>query len=300
MRTRKVYLLKDEAFVAAQTKLINIGVVDPISWIDIIVEMTNGAAMTEASEVKPHDEFTKIELVDGADVIASGSMEEWQALNSFEMGALPRMELTLDDGAVQREACHIHFGLSRNDPAHYLQPDKFANLQMKITNTFTAAAATSWAAAGHTITVIANVIEEGAAYCDGFLTAKSMYAFTAVDGAVETIDMPRDYPYRGILLQAFKTAYRPDENLEHVKLTADADKYIPIDVDMDHIIQDNIIQFGEMRQKTAKRMTNAGDIMYSDLFYDTMSSIVSATTLIVPHITSVDCDQVVAETLGQT
>ena len=62
MRTRKVYLLKDDAFTAAQTKTININVADFISSIDILVEMTNGSAMTEASVVKPHDEFTKIEI----------------------------------------------------------------------------------------------------------------------------------------------------------------------------------------------------------------------------------------------
>lgn len=300
MKTRKVYLLKDDAFTAARTKTENIKIVDPISSIDIIAEMTNGSAMTEASVVKPHDEFTKIEVIDGSDVLASGSMEEWQALNFAELGRMPFMLLTLDDNAVQKEMCSIHFGLNRNDPNHYLRPADFINLQIQITNTFTTAAATSWAASGHKLSVIANVIEEGAGDYQGFLMSKSMYSYSAVDAAVETIDMPRDFPYRLIQIQALKSAAGPEESIEKIKLSVDADKYVPVDMDADHLLWENLYQFGRGSQKLLKRMTNAGDACYGDLYYDTIASAISATTLVAVHITSVDAEKIVAETLGQT
>ena len=286
MRTRKVYLLKDESFAAAQTKVIDVNIVDPISSIDIIVEMTNGAAMTEASVVKPHDEFVKIELVDGSDVLASGSMEEFQALNFAEMFDMPYMELTLGNGAVQKEVCTIFFGLGRNDPSHYLVPSKYNNLQLRIQNTFTTAAATSWAATGHVLSIVANVIEEGAGADEGFLMAKEIYAYTAVDGAVETIDMPRDYPYRMIVLQALKTAYSPISSLEKIKISIDADKYVPVDIDSDHLIFDNAQLFGRAIQSLKKRITGAG-VIYGDLYHlveaelnqDTSASVVGLVTV---------------------
>lgn len=300
MRTRKVYLLKDDAFTAAQTKTQDINVNDPISSIDIIVEMTNGSAMTEASVVKPHDEFTKIEIVDGADVLVSASMEELQALNVVELKKLPYMGLTLEDDAVQREMCSIHFGLDRNDPEHYLRPQDFNNLQIKITNTFTTAAVTSWAASGHTITVIANVIDEGAGAYKGFLTTKSMYSFTAVDGAVETIDMPRDYDYRMIMIQALASGARPDESVEIIKLTCDADKYIPLEVDADHQIFENLLQFGRFSQTCQKRCTNANDIVYGDLYYDTNAYVTKGTTLYATTVQSVDAEKIGVSTYAQT
>jgi len=266
MKTRKVYLLKDDAFTGAQTKTIDINVVDPISSIDIIVRMTNGAGMTEASVVKPHNEFTKIELVDGSDVIESCSMREWQSLNVAELFTLPAMELTLETSAVQCEQCSIHFGLGKNDPLHYFQPKNFKNPQLRITNTFTTAAATSWAAAGHYISVIANVIEEGALGAAGFLMAKEIYAHTAVDGAIETIDMPRDYPYRLIMLEALKTANSPVLTIEKIKMTCDADKYIPYEIDSRDLMLENQARFGLLTQPVKKRLTGAGTISV-DLYH---------------------------------
>jgi len=300
MRTRKVYLLKDDTFTAAQTKVVNINVADFISSIDILIEMTNGGTMTEASIVKPHDEFTKIELIDGADVLVSASMEELQALNFAETGRAPMMHLTLATSGVQQEMCHIHFGVAPTDGKHYLRPQEFNNLQLRITNTFTTAAATSWAATGHTISVIANVIEEGAEAYEGFLTAKSMYTFTAVDAAVETIDMPRDYPYRFIQIQSLMSGKTPQENIEKIKLTFDADKYVPVDLDFDHLVFENVKRFGPITQFLQKVMTNAADKMYADVYYDVWATVGGGTTLYATHVLSVTGEQVVAETYAQT
>ena len=265
MKTRKVYLEKDLAFTAAGTIVTDVNVKDPISFIEILVEMVNGSAMTEASVVKPHDEFTKIELVDGSDVLCSASMEELQAKNAFDLGNLPYMELTLDDDAVQRENCFIMFAPKKYDTNIYLNPGNFNNLQLRITHSHTAAAVTSWAAAGHTITIIAHVIEEGAGENLGFLTHKSHYAYTAVDGAIETIDLPRDFPYQSIMIQALKTANDITLSLEKIKLTTDADRYVPVDIDFDHLVYENATEFGEFFQRCAKRITGAGDV-YTDLY----------------------------------
>lgn len=300
MRTRSVYLLKDEAFTGAQTKIINLNVADPISRIDVLIEMTNGSAMTEASVVKPHDEFVKIEIVNGSDVLCQGSMEEWQALNFVELGKLPFMQLTLEDDAVQQEMCHIHFGLAPNDPNHFLDPKRFKNPQIRITNTFTTAANTSWAAAGHTITVIAHVIEEGVSDYKGFLSGKSIYSYTAVDGAVEVIDMPRDYPVRLVMIQSLMSGYTPQGSIQFIKLTCDADKYVPLDVDADHQVMENVKQFGSGVQTLIKRMTNAGDIAYGDLYFNGWASGGGGVTLVAVHVLSVTGEQIVAETLGQT
>lgn len=300
MRTRKVYLLKDDSFAAARTKTLDVNVADPIASIDVIVEMTNGSAMTEASVVKIHDEFTTIELVDGSDVICSASMEEWQGLNFVEMGRVPYMNMTLEDDAIQQEVCHINFGIGMNDNNHYLRPSDFTNLQMRIVNTFTTAAATSWAASGHVISIVANVIESGIGDYQGFLSTKAMYEYTAVSGAWETIDMPRDYPYRLIMIQSEKTAKTPYDNLTNLKLTCDADKYVPIEIDVDHLLFDNLSRFGMATIEYKKRMKSAADVCYSDLWYRASAAVAGGTTLYIPHVLSVTAEKVVAQTYAQT
>ena len=296
MKMRKVYLLKDNAFTAARTKTEGIKVVDPISSIDIIVEMTNGATMTEASVVKPHDEFTVIDIADGSDHLVSASMEELQALNVAEMGKIPFMELTLDSAAVQREMCRIHFGLGNGDPNHYLRPGDFINPQISIVNTLTTPAATAWAATGHTLSVIANVIEEGVGAYEGFLTSKSMYAYDAVDAAIETIDMQRDFPYRLIQLQALKTGNSPILTLEKIKLSVDADKYIPIEIDADHLAMANAQLFGKLHQDLAKRLTGGG-VIYTDLYHLANAYVTQDTTLSMVGLVTIAGEAVTTEVL---
>ncbi|MBS3920023.1 MAG: hypothetical protein KG012_14185 [Deltaproteobacteria bacterium] len=296
MKTRKVYLLKDEAFTAAQTKTVDINVRDPISSIDIIVRMTNGAAMTEDSDVKPHDEFAKIELIDGSDVIVSASMKELQALNVPELGALPSMDLNLDDNAVQTEQCTIHFGIGKNDPNRYFEPAQFKNPQLKITNTFTDADVTTWAATGHSISVIANIIEEGWGQNLGFFMTKEIYSHTAVDGAVETIDLPRDFPYRMIMIEALSTGSSPILTVEKIKMSCDADKYVPYDIDSRDLILENRAMFGILTQGVKKRLTGAGTIN-ADLFDMTNAFVAQGTTLSVVGLTTMAGEVITTEGL---
>ena len=265
MQTRRVYLEKDRAFTASTVIVTDINISDPISLIEVLVEMTNGSAMTEASVVKPHDDITKIELVDGSDVLWSSNMERIQAYNAFKNKCLPYMELTLDDNAVQRENCFLQFGLKRYDKEHYLPPEQFRNLQLRITITMTTAAVTAWAASGHTVSVIAHVMEEGTLENKGFITFQDTINYTAVDGAVETIDMPTDDPYQAIIIQALKTGADITGSLEKIKLSVDADRYVPLELDFDHLVKENAAEFGAFEQRLVKRLTGAGDV-YGDLY----------------------------------
>jgi hypothetical protein len=296
MKTRKVYLLKDDSFIAAQTKTVDINIKDPISSIDIIVRMTNGAGMTEASIVKIHDEFTKIELIDGSDVIVAASMRELQSLNVAELGQLPSMEMTLETSAVQCEQATIHFGIGKYDVEHYFEPAKFKNPQLRITNTLTTPGATSWAASGHYISVVANIIEEGAQPNKGFLMTKEIYSHTAVDGGIETIDFPRDYPFRLIMLEALKTAYSPILSVEKLKLTCDADKFIPYDIDSRDLILMNRAMFGALVQGAKKRLTGAGTINM-DLYDITKAMVSQDTTLSVVGKITISGEVVTTEVL---
>lgn len=300
MKTRMSTLVNRRAFTASDVIERDIRGTDVISFIDIIVRMTNGAAMTEDSVVKPHDDITKIELVDGGNVIVSLNMEELQALNAYEQGHLPYMGLTLDDGAVQTEACRLYFGFGAFDPYHYLRPADFQNLQIKVTVTMTAAAATAWAAAGHDVTLIAGIMESGHGEYRGYLSAKSVKSYSAVDGTREDIELNTDWPYRAILIQAFKTATRPDENLEIVRLTADDDKHVVYEQYMTELEVQNLADFGTFRQNLAKRVADDADVIYGDLFFDVAANAYGGTALTSLTVISVDSDQVLVGSYNQT
>lgn len=127
-----------------------------------------------------------------------------------------------------------------------------------------------------------------------------MYGYTAVSGAVETIDMPRDYPYRLIMLQSEMTAKTPYDNLTEVKMSCDADRYVPIDADIDHLIWENISMFGLASLNYSKRMKDAADVLYSDFWYEAWAAAGGGTTLYVTQVLSVTGEQIVIETYTQT
>jgi len=300
MRTRQVYLKKDEAFTAAQTITFPINIRDPISSIDFIIEMKNGSAMTEASVVKINNEFTKLIVKDGATILNSVSMRELQSLNHAELGQPPLMLPTLEDNAVQQETATMHFGLSPTDPNHYIRPDNFDNLQIEITNTFTTAAATSWAASGHKITVIANVIDEGAGDYQGYLTAREVFSYTCVSGAIEEIDIDRDFPIRLMVISSLITGKRPDESISKLELNCDAGKYVPIELDYDHLMFRNFSQFSPATLKYRKRVTNAADVIHTDLYYPLWGSAGGGTTLCAVHLLSITAEALIAQTYVQS
>lgn len=300
MKTRTVTLVSRKAFTASDVIDKDLTGLGMISFIDIIVRMTNGAAMTEASVVKIQDDITGIKIVDGGNVLCNVNAEELQALNAFDYGAWPYENKTLEDAAVQLMAVRLPFGFFPYDPNHYLRPGDFENPKIEISITMTTAAATAWAASGHDVTILAGVMESGFGDYRGFLATKNVKSYSAVDGTREDIELNTDWPYRAILIQAFKTTTRPDENVEIVKLTANNDAHVELELYMTQLEAQNAMQFGPFRQKIAKRMKADSDTVLADFYLQTYATCGTGTTLYVSHVVNVDAESIVTGTFAQT
>jgi len=255
MRFRDHYFKREATVSDSDTVIIDINVKDPISYIKIEYEATNGA--TSCLDHELHDDVSKIEVVDGSDVLASLSMLEWQALNFYELKKFPAMLLSEAAGAKQEESCYIFFGRYPDDPEFYLDPTAFRNPQLRLTHALTISATAGFATGTGKITVMARIIEEGAGPHRGFMMAKEKYSWTSAGSGDEEVDLPRDYPYRMILIKALLSTNVPNEIIDKIKLSIDADKYIPIDNYTEDIIDNNEKQFGMAQQK--KRLLEADD-----------------------------------------
>lgn len=300
MKTRLATLISRKAFTASDVIAKDLKGTAVISFLDIIVRMTNGAAMTEASIVKPHDDFKKIEVVNGGDVLCTAHMEEWQSLNAFSMGRMPYQVLTLEDDAVQTEMCRIPFGFYPYDPNYYLRPSDYENLELKVHITMTTAAATAWAAAGHDVTVIAGLMISGYGDYKGFLSTFFHREYTAVDGTEEIVEIPTDYPIKAILIQPYAQTYRPDETVEKVKLTGNDDSHVELDMYMTELEAMNCSRFGPFYQKLSKRLVDDADYAYSDLFLNTYAYAGTGTDLVTNKIVAVDADKITVGSYNQT
>ena len=246
MRFRRTYLRKDEVIAASGTLITNLDVKDPIRSIDLEFEGTYDGTADYDDHHLYHD-ISKIEIIDGADVLFSMNLKQLEALNAYELGHMPYLLLKASGTNTVREKVTIFFGRGVSDLLLMLNPAAFINPQIKITYSFTEGA-NYWDTNTQKVSVIVNCVEEGVGAPLGFLMGKEIYSWTTATSGDETIDMPRDFPYRLIMPQKYLTKERADEGLTNIKLSCDIDRYVAFDLSGQDIAIDNKVRFGQFKQ----------------------------------------------------
>jgi len=245
---RDTYIEDEKVLDDSGTVTIDIKIKDPITALEILMSAANGATSNQENHL--HDCVSKIELVDGSDVLYSLSMVQGQALNFFEMGKEPIMNLTefASDGA--RESVMINFGRFFGDEAWAFDPTRFKNPQLKITwnlAAIRAVGATGFVSGSGRLTIIAHIME-GATPPSGFLMSKEIYSWTTAASGDEKITMPTDYPYRLLLFRVYEAGMDMRENVSDLKLSGDQDKFIPFDHHMLRLMELNHTWFGKAHE----------------------------------------------------
>lgn len=227
MNYRKVTLHPLESFTAAGTKTLDILGTDIISRILIKYVITKGVAgHTMAAHLAK--DITKIELVDGSDVLFSMTGYEAQALNIFDrkVGTMCQGQQMASNPGTSFYA--LDFGRFLFDPVLGLDPTRFKNLQLKITYTLVGSDTTC---AASSIEVFADVFDEKVPIPLGFLMSKEHYAYTpGADGSFEYIDLPTDFPLRKLLVRAYTDKREPEFTLESIRIDEENLKRIPLDI----------------------------------------------------------------------
>jgi len=248
VKFRDVYIEDSLELTDAQTKVIDLDTRSPITALWIEYEARNGTTHNMANPL--HRCVSKIELVDGADVLFSMSLAEAQALNFYEKRALPMINLTEEPNDYPREGCWINFGRFLNDAQYYLDPSAFRNLQLRLTHNLaavrTVSATTAYVTGSAKVTIIAKVMEDVIGGALGFMMSKNHYSWTTAASGEERIDLPTDYPYRFLLARSYEAGMGPWENISDLKLSLDQDKYVAFNVEMKNLETMNMNQFGSV------------------------------------------------------
>ena len=238
MLMRETYLRKGQGLSDSGTYIIDINVAEPISAIILYLSATNGATSNQG--VRIHDDIDKIELVDGSDTLVSVSGIELQALDFYHFGKDVYRYVDESGAAVQHEAFIIPFGRFIGDPEYYFDPKRFTNPQLKITTSLTIDAAAGFATGTLSLSAIAKVFSEVPPAAKGFFMLKNLYSFTTVASGDETVNMPRDYPYRAIMVRAFESGTAFETDLTNLKLSCDNDAFIPFDLSSGDLVRHNV------------------------------------------------------------
>lgn len=252
MNYREVEILGPTDLGTTGTKTIDINIADTISSIDLIWRTT---VVTVSDMLAPHVAcLSKIELVNGSDILFSLSGEEAQALAFYTQGQMPLNNITVVVDDIMESVIPIYFGRYRFDPLLALDPTKFKSLQLRITWDEDAA---NTSVVVNELTVRGWVFDQKTITPRGFLMSKEIKTYDPVANAYEYTNLPTDYPYRLILFRSKSTDTEPLSVLNQLKLSEEHDKRIPLDMTGDEIFFTIIEPMGRITQKVRLNETAA-------------------------------------------
>ena len=223
MKYRTTTVLATKALAGTGTETINIHLKDIISRL--YMTWSVGKVKIGMSSYA-HTDITRIELVDGSDVLFSMDGGQAAALNIYDRKC-PTYWCGIAINANEVTSYYsIDFGRWLYDEELALDPNKFMNLQLRIT--FNAALSEVGAPSGD-LTVYADVFDEQVVTPRGFLMSKEHHKRTVPQAGYWYVDLPLDHVYRKMLIQGYESAKEPWYEISEARLDEDNEKRIPFD-----------------------------------------------------------------------
>jgi len=226
MNYRHAEILASQDLGESGTKIIDIDLADVVSRMTVVFQPVGGSVTILGHPVLS---ISKIEIIDGSDVLHSLTGKQGQALNIFDTKNPVAQEIDYRIGGTPLIYYNIDFGRWLWDTDLAFDPKKFTNPQLKITfdeNAYDASVSS------HAFMVYAHVFDEKAISPVGYLMAKEIKSYTGVAGGYEYTDLPTDYAIRKLLLQGELAGSGVRAIVQEIRLSEDNDKRIPIDGDI--------------------------------------------------------------------
>jgi hypothetical protein len=230
---------------------------DPISYLDLTFRATNGATSNKENPVIHN--ITKIEVVDGGDVITSLRGEVLRGLISHVDGTVCLGNDSEIADEVVMSMVRLPFGRYALDTDYAFNPRAFRNPQLKVTWDLAhvrAIGATAFVTGTLDITAIATLLEDVPSPV-GVLTAKEVYDFTSAASGDERVDMPTEYPWRTLLVRGYENGTENISTISNLKLSADGGKFVAFDERTQHIMERQLATYGELEYTRNVHFDNA-------------------------------------------
>jgi len=243
MKYRQHTLQTRTNYTADATKSIDLKGLDPISEIVLDFAATHGAAGSMAAH--PVAALTKIEVVDGSDVLWSLRGHQAEALDWYShKGFRSNYNYALNGGDTQR-FIGINFGRYLGDPDYAFDPRKFKNPQLQFTLDIDAGGIS---VATVKVGAWAHMFDQLGISPRGWLMAKEIKRYPMAASADETSRLPKDYPYRSMLIRQQTLGTEPNQLLATIKLSENGDKRIPYNHGTEAILRTLMADYPEVRE----------------------------------------------------
>lgn len=237
MKHRIAEIWPRQQYTADKTEIIEVKVKDPISRLSITYEPDNNGSGANAT-AHPAKCISKIELVDGSDVLVSLTGQEAQAVDFFDSGIVRPSIMCYLSGMYSEMIFNVNFGRRLYDPLYAIDPTKFKGLQLKITMDIDGGG--DEANDGY-LTVMGHIFDEREVKPEGFLMTKEHREYSLGASSSEPTELPTDFPYKQIFHRTQVYGTGPEGIIDTIKLSQDEDKKVPLNLTMYQILR-NIMQ----------------------------------------------------------
>jgi hypothetical protein len=250
MRTRDAVIEYQKTLDDSGTMIKDLDIVDPVSALSLEFEATNGTTSNKGNFIS--DVITKIEVVDGSQVLYGVNLSQLEALHQYKLGKTPVMFPSEWASGKQRHACLLMFGRHLWDREYGMDFTRYRNPQLKITSNLAAvravAADTAFATGTLKGTIVAKVMEDVTKPAK-YLRAKEIDSFSSAASGDKRVELVYDYPYRLLLLRAHISESDINEVITDFKLTCDTDKFILFNRKVQQLDAEAFALFGAGRIK---------------------------------------------------
>jgi hypothetical protein len=245
MRTRDAVIEYQKTLDNAGTLIKDLDIVDPVSALSLEFEATNGSTSNKGNFIS--DVITKIEVVDGSQVLYGVNLSQLEALHFYKLGKVPTLFPSEWAGGIQRHGCLLMFGRRLWDREYAQDFTRYRNPQLKITSNLNVirdnTSNLGFVSGGLKATIVAKVMED-VTKPGKYLRAKEIDSFVSAASGDKRVELVYDYPYRMLLLRAYLAGSDIDEQITDFKLTCDTDKFIPFNRKVKQLDAEALAQFG--------------------------------------------------------
>lgn len=223
MRTYLTEVISAQDASTATTKTEEISIKDPITSLSFRMKGTNSSSTPTAHPAKM---ISKIEVKDGSELICSGSMQEFQAMQYWTKMRQPFQTLEYRNDVMCIPTVDVFFGRWPFDPDFCLDPEMFKNLSVHVTHN--KASGGSAPDAGN-LEVIAQCFGRRSARPQGYLKTCELYSYSLTSSAEEPIRLNDDETLRQLMIQSLAAQKQPWEQYNEVRWIEGSDAAVVLD-----------------------------------------------------------------------
>jgi len=243
MNYRFLTVMPNQTFGVAGTHIQSIRTKDPISVLRFSLRTT----VAGGPHINHHlAAFTKIEILDGSDVLLSISGDQMDAVHYLDTRKIGNPQVYQYQNALHVSETAIHFGRWPLDELLAFDPKKFDNPQIRITYNSALFDTTATATQIH---ITADCFDEKVISPIGFLQVREYQRFTPTNNAIVEVELPVDLAIRTLIVQPFQVGVQAAAMMQNVRLDEDNDKRVVFDFTEDRLQAFQFNTYPEIFQK---------------------------------------------------